>query len=870
MLTAVVCAQSLQKAQAYLDHSDYKHAVPLYEQISKEAKQSQNLALHVEAQNGLADCYLDLGATYKAMAILKQNIILLNKPTVKNDLLLAKTHQLLATAYDKLYLIEDYLTETNTFYQFYKKAAPEKEIYKALYYAYLGRYYNMRFIIDKAFNYTNAALKIYHKHPDEKEVDPYVFYNAHLFTIRNNGTPYFKIIRFRDSVDYYINKRFPYDNLKKARLLISLAAPNIDRAERMNAEDSPEVAYNANAAINYYKTALKINDKYSGYLNSNSAYDYSLMGLMYFYKKEYVTAIKCYDEGINRLKIYSRKKEEFYSNNNLILLGLLSWKSWCLHEMYDKKKDIHLLYTIKNDLELTEKIWIRHSNQQIKSNKNYNINFYADCPYLLMVNNYKKLYDATHNVLFLKKAYEYDEKSRHSSLLENYINKASFDDTNKWFAFNQLVEDLVLYKNGKIIYSDSNRLLNTFKLHHESIVSNERRVLKLFNNKIPNVTELQNGLQVDDAIIFYNNTGNHSFQLAYSIVITKKTIEFIPLNKTQDNRFCLDFKSDTILKALSENDITSFKNQSYRFYKNFFEPITRKLPKNIKNITIVPNGVIENFPFDLLLSNPAPTISSFDKLPYLIKKYNFNYSLSPSLTKLNLDKESKNNELTLFCPSFESNKYTDLIFATQKSKEISKEYNATTYIGKKATVKSFSNSIARDDVIILFSHGISTKEELDNQKGIYFSDGFLSMNDVYNLKANCDFLLLGACESGVGYKSREGNINLARAFTAIGVKSMMLASWKIDEKSSSQIITSFLEYMDAGCTKSEALQKAKLDYLATASPRTANPLYWAGLNITGNNETIPLHQPNYWWRGLALVVILGGLAFWRYFKKHTT
>ncbi len=398
-------------------------------------------------------------------------------------------------------------------------------------------------------------------------------------------------------------------------------------------------------------------------------------------------------------------------------------------------------------------------------------------------------------------------------------------------------------------------------------INDERRVLKLFNSNIPKVNELQNSLKQDDALVCYNITGNHSNELAYAFLITKKTIDFIKLNKTPDNTYYFDFNSETIFNALSKNDIILFKNQSYCFYKNFFEPIECKLPKNIKNLTIVPNGVIENFPFDLLLSNPANTISSFDRLPYLIKKFNFNYSLSPSLTKLNLNKESKNNRLTFFAPSFESNKYSDLTFANQKSKEISKEYNADYYSGKSANINSFTNSIATDDIIVLFSHGMSSTEELDKQKGIYLSDGFLSMNEVYNLKANCDFLLLGACETGVGYKSREGNINLARAFTAIGVKSMMLASWKIDEKSSSQIIGSFLNYLDSGFTKSEALQKAKLDYLATASPRMANPLYWAGLNITGNNETIRLQQRNYLLWGFGIILIFAGVWYYRKRKK---
>lgn len=108
LFSVFVKGQSLQVAQNFLDRSDYKHAIPLYEKITRNAKLTKDLDLEVSAQNGIADCYIDLGANYKAMAVLKQNIALLNRPVTKNYLLLAKTHQLLAICYDKLYLIEDY------------------------------------------------------------------------------------------------------------------------------------------------------------------------------------------------------------------------------------------------------------------------------------------------------------------------------------------------------------------------------------------------------------------------------------------------------------------------------------------------------------------------------------------------------------------------------------------------------------------------------------------------------------------------------------------------------------------------------------------------------------------------------------------
>jgi hypothetical protein len=100
---------------------------------------------------------------------------------------------------------------------------------------------------------------------------------------------------------------------------------------------------------------------------------------------------------------------------------------------------------------------------------------------------------------------------------------------------------------------------------------------------------------------------------------------------------------------------------------------------------------------------------------------------------------------------------------------------------------------------------------------------------------------------------------------------MMLSSWKIDELSSTAIISSFLAYLDQGLTKSEALQRAKMDFLAASNPRTANPIYWAGLNITGNNETIPLKKshPAYWWGLLVFVPVIGVFLYYRKRKTAT-
>jgi CHAT domain-containing protein len=839
--------------QNYLDRSDYRHAIPLFEKITQKAKQNKELDLQVSAQNGLADCYLDLGANYKAMAILKQNIFLLNKSKTKNYFLLGKTHQLLSICYDKLYLIEDYLIETKTFYSYYKIAAPEKEIYKALYYAYLGRYYNMRFIVDKAFFYTNTALKIYHKHPDEKEVDTYVFYNAHLFTERNHEPNLDIKFQFVDSLCYFINKRYPYDNLKKARLMVSIAAPNIEVAanlyyrvgnNRLNIDC-------ANRAISIYDQAIAMNDKLAGFYHGNAAYLNSLKGLMFFYKKNYKTALENYEIGIQRLTL----SPYVFTNNNAVLFDLLKWKAWCLDDMYIAHKETKLLFEIEKTLLLEEKYWLEYANIIFRSKERFNTNGYYDSPFNDLAKNYYKLFKATGKKSYIALYFKYDEKSKYSGLLENLAKEYKRQSSNESDFITKTYEsfdDLVLKINDKILVNED--VKSKFDQRYKTYVSKQEQI-DLFNKeKLISLKDVQNNLKENEAVISYNvNDFQGNFSLFILLVSNNmvKVVEFKNISNAPEQEKLLF----NLLDKLKQNNVSAYKKVAFDYYQKYFKPIESFLSKKVTHIKIIPSISFGNFPLEMLLSEPSKS-NDFKELPYLLKKYQFSYGLSSSISWIANKNVSKSPAFSIFNPRFSSKNLSELKESKNKSQELVNLFDADLIEGKGATKKAFANHLENDRTVALLSHGSASDDEIESDKGIYLSDGFLSLNEVYNLKAHCDFLLLGACESGVGFKSREGTINLARAFTAIGVKSMMLASWKIDEQSSTKIISSFLKYLDAGCTKSEALQKAKLDYLATASPRMSNPLYWAGLTITGNNETIGLQQRNYWWWGLGLISVI--------------
>lgn len=720
----------------------------------------------------------------------------------------------------------------------------------------------MRGIIDKAFFYTSSALKIYHKYPDEKEVDPYIFYNAHLFTERNHAKIVAIPFKYVDSLTYFVNKRYPYDNLKKARLMVSIAAPNLDRVERIINSNNVEGVYNADRAIAFYSKAIAMNNKSAGCYHANGAFLNALKGLMFFYKKDYKTALENYEIGIKRLTL----SPYVFTNSNVMLFDLLKWKAWCLDEMYIQNNDTKLLFEIEKTLLLEEKYWMQYANIVFKSKECFNTNFYCASPYNAKAKNYFKLYKATGKNSYIDLYFEYDEKSKYSGLLEN-LAKEKKEQKSKMadFVINtyECFDDLVLKINDKILVNEDAK--SKFDKQYATFISNEQQTDLFSKEKFMSLKHIQNKLKGNEAIISYYGHDYVGHYIPLILLITKdivKVVEFKDfLNTSEQEKFLYN-----LLEKINQNTISEYEKVAFEYYKEYFKPIEPYLSKKITHIKIIPSANFGNLPFEMLLSAPSKS-NDFRKLPYLVKKYQFSYELSSSISSIVNNNVSKSAAFSVFSPVFSSNNLSELKESDNTSKAFASLYNAHLKQGKAATKKAFANHLENDRMVALLSHGSASDDEIESNKGIYLSDGFLSLNEVYNLKAHCDFLLLGACESGVGYKSREGNINLARAFTAIGVKSMMLASLKIDEKSSAQIISSFLKYLDSGCTKSEALQKAKLDYLATASPRMANPLYWAGLNITGNDEAICLQERDYWWWGLVLIPVLGGGIYYSNRRK---
>ncbi|HKV41621.1 MAG TPA: CHAT domain-containing protein, partial [Blastocatellia bacterium] len=112
-------------------------------------------------------------------------------------------------------------------------------------------------------------------------------------------------------------------------------------------------------------------------------------------------------------------------------------------------------------------------------------------------------------------------------------------------------------------------------------------------------------------------------------------------------------------------------------------------------------------------------------------------------------------------------------------------------------------------------------------------DGFLRLNEIYNLKLPADLVVLGACETALGKEVRgEGLIALTRGFIYAGAARVMASLWRVDDHASAELMKYFYRgVIRQGLTPAAALRAAQLEMWR--QDRWNNPYYWAGFVLQG-------------------------------------
>jgi CHAT domain-containing protein len=152
-----------------------------------------------------------------------------------------------------------------------------------------------------------------------------------------------------------------------------------------------------------------------------------------------------------------------------------------------------------------------------------------------------------------------------------------------------------------------------------------------------------------------------------------------------------------------------------------------------------------------------------------------------------------------------------------------------------------SGTLSQYRMVHLATHGLLDSEHPElsgvvlsmvDEKGTTV-DGFLRLEDIYNLNLPADLVVLSACQTGLGKEMRgEGLIGLTRGFMYAGAPRVVVSLWSVDDRATAELMKRFYRAMLVDKLRpAAALRSAQME-LRNES-QWSPPYYWAGFVLQG-------------------------------------
>lgn len=153
----------------------------------------------------------------------------------------------------------------------------------------------------------------------------------------------------------------------------------------------------------------------------------------------------------------------------------------------------------------------------------------------------------------------------------------------------------------------------------------------------------------------------------------------------------------------------------------------------------------------------------------------------------------------------------------------------------------FDSSLEQYRILHFATHGLLNSQHPE-LSGIVLSlvdkkggeiDGFLRLQDIYNLKLSADLVVLSACNTALGKDVKgEGLIGLTRGFMYAGAPRVVASLWKVDDAATAEFMSIFYKKMLAeNLRPAAALRAAQMEMMKQT--RWKSPYYWAPFIIQG-------------------------------------
>ncbi|MEK6780523.1 MAG: CHAT domain-containing tetratricopeptide repeat protein [Bacteroidota bacterium] len=525
-------------------------------------------------------------------------------------------------------------------------------------------------------------------------------------------------------------------------------------------------------------------------------------------------------------------------------------------------------------------------------------------PYDNMIELAFKLHNQTGERKYLEMSFEIIERSR-SVLLESALNRARMYDTiggDKVRRENELLKqrsEILRQLSWTTLTDGKSDSLSEALLLVNNSFSELQKELERENPNYFNVRYDRKKVNMDDIQRLLKDRNSHFAQFLWS---TEK-IYLLAISPTeiatkiiiQNDSFktaLTDFVVQVNIKpeeSIKQENFNRFIQSSFSLYRTLVGDVFSKhstLREN-GNLIISADGQLATFPFEALITALPRSNEVNYQLPYLIEQCPVSYAYSSGIFLRQSKHDRVGSKLLALGFAGEGSVRSHrngLVNLPGTEKEINsirqvmKNNTNKYYLLGEASEAMFKKQVTDFDIVHLAMHGMADSSNVLESKLIFrteldtIEDGSLYAHELYSLNLNkLDLAVLSACESGIGkQQAGEGVMSIARGFAYAGCPSLIISLWKIDDRTSAQVMGDFYRHLSYGEEINKALTNAKTDYIAGASEFNSHPAYWAAFLQVGDTRAIDMKGPNFTFWLIALIILIAGLAIAiRIFRKKT-
>ena len=536
--------------------------------------------------------------------------------------------------------------------------------------------------------------------------------------------------------------------------------------------------------------------------------------------------------------------------------------------------------------------------------------FFADKlhPYTALVRLLLKLSRQKGGESYLEQAFEYADRGKGRGLLDLLAEsralaqvEAPAELVRRIIEADALIstyEGSLRVERAKPSTQRDKQLIAEYQQRLEQAAQEQQRAREELAEKYPRYVELTNPRPVTLAEVQGNMLSEREVLIEY-VVTQDDTLAFV-VSKTGMKVITLKLTAEELYDRVAALRKSLVKAREYdagvahELYERLFRPVEVHLGK-AASVYIVPDSALHYVPFEALLTSPEPR---FRASSFLLNKYTFAYVPSAGVLGIVLADERRKRAspppqrpLVVFAnPMYgqegsradgpvvegademwddcQSPHFLPLPDTEEEAKSIARTFgmdladpafNVRGQAGE-SHVKALDLSAYR--YVHFATHGIICDQsgEASLQSSLVLSlagvpveqqkagdEGFLQMDEIFNLRLNADLVTLSACRTGLGANAEgEGIIGLTRAFMYAGTPSVLVSQWGVADKSTAMFMNRFYLNLRNGLSKGQALHEAKVWMLNNSYHNEVrdgyrhmvahdHPYFWAPFVLVGAN-----------------------------------